>query len=118
MPLSIDIRTIARVRAVAWEYGEWGIAWETKDGRRGSQRIGSRSDAEAIVLAVIGGGLQPAPAVKAKTMPSAAIWRTEQGPARPRPHASQIIRVAAARPVGRFIGRQSLAHAQKLDAFR
>ena len=60
MPLSIDIRTIARVRAVAWEDGEWGIVWETRDGRRGSERIGSRSDAEAIVIAVIGGGLQPA----------------------------------------------------------
>ena len=55
MPLSIDIRTIARVQVVAWEDGEWGIVWETKDGRRGSERIGSRLDAEAIVLAVIGG---------------------------------------------------------------
>ena len=75
MPLSIDIRTIARVQVVAWEDGEWGIVWETKDGRRGSERIGSRLDAEAIVIAVIGGGLQPASAVTAKTPPRAAVWR-------------------------------------------
>jgi hypothetical protein len=55
VPLSIDIRTIARVQVVAWEDGEWGVVWETRDGRRGSERIGKRSDAEAIVLAVIGG---------------------------------------------------------------
>jgi hypothetical protein len=53
--LSIDISTIARVQVVAWEDGGWGIVWEAKDGRRGSQRIGSRSDAEAILVAVIRG---------------------------------------------------------------
>ena len=55
MPLSIDMRAIARVQVVAWEDGEWGIVWETRDGQRGSEHIGSRSDAEAIVLAVIRG---------------------------------------------------------------
>ena len=75
MPLTIDMRTIARVQVVAWEDGEWGIVWETKDGRRGSERIGSRLDAEAIVIAVIGGGLQPASAVTFKTPPRAAVWR-------------------------------------------
>jgi hypothetical protein len=62
VPLSIDIRTIARVQVVAWEDGEWGIVWETRDGQRGADRIGKRADAEAIVLAVIGGGLRPASA--------------------------------------------------------
>ena len=52
MPLTIDMRTIARVQVVAWEDGEWGIVWETKDGQRGADRIGKRADAEAIVLAV------------------------------------------------------------------
>jgi len=37
MPLSIDIRTIARVQVVAWEDGEWGIVWETRDGQRGAE---------------------------------------------------------------------------------
>jgi hypothetical protein len=69
VPLSIDIRTIARVQVVAWEDGEWGIVWETRDGQRGADRIGKRADAEAIVLAVIGGGLRPASAVTAKTPP-------------------------------------------------
>ena len=55
MPLSIDMRAIARVQVVAWEDGEWGIVWETRGGQRGSEHIGSRSDAEAIVLAVIRG---------------------------------------------------------------
>jgi hypothetical protein len=55
VPLSIDIRTIARVQVVAWEDGGWGIVWETRDGQRGADRIGKRSDAEAIVIAVIGG---------------------------------------------------------------
>ena len=56
VPLSIDIRTIARVQVVTWEDGEWGIVWETPtEGQRGSERIGSRLDAEAIVLAVIRG---------------------------------------------------------------
>ena len=36
MPLSIDMRAIARVQVVAWEDGEWGIVWETRDGQRGS----------------------------------------------------------------------------------
>jgi hypothetical protein len=71
VPLSIDIRTIARVQVVAWEDGEWGIVWETRDGQRGADRIGKRADAEAIVLAVIGGGLRPASAVTAKTPPRA-----------------------------------------------
>ena len=66
MPLSIDKHTIARVQVVAWEDGEWGVVWETRDGRRGSERIGKRSDAEAIVLAVIGGDFnQPAGMAKA-----------------------------------------------------
>ena len=71
MPLSIDMRTIARVQVVAWEDGEWGIVWETRDGQRGADRIGKRADAEAIVLAVIGRGLRPASAVTAKTPPHA-----------------------------------------------
>ena len=49
------MRAIARVQVVAWEDGEWGIVWETRGGQRGSEHIGSRSDAEAIVLAVIRG---------------------------------------------------------------
>jgi hypothetical protein len=57
VPLSIDMRTIARVHVVAWEDREWGVVW---DGRRGADRIGKRSDAEAIVLAVIRRGLKPA----------------------------------------------------------
>ena len=60
MPLSIDIRTIATVQVVAWEDGEWGVVWETRDGRRRADRIGKRSDAEAIVLAVIRRGFKPA----------------------------------------------------------
>ena len=44
MPLSIDMRTIARVQVVAWEDGEWGIVWETKDGQRGADRIGKRAE--------------------------------------------------------------------------
>jgi hypothetical protein len=71
MPLSIDMRTIARVQVVAWEDGEWGIVWETRDGRRGADRIGKRSDAEAIVLAVIGQGLQASVGDMAKTLPPA-----------------------------------------------
>ena len=71
VPLSIDMRAIARVQVVAWEDGEWGIVWETKDGQRGADRIGKRADAEAIVLAVIGGGLRPESAITAKTPPRA-----------------------------------------------
>ena len=68
MPLSIDMRTIARVHVVAWEDREWGVVW---DGRRGADRIGKRSDAEAIVLAVIGQGLQASAGDMAKTLPPA-----------------------------------------------
>ena len=81
MPLSIDMRAIARVQVVAWEDGEWGIVWETRDGQRGADRIGKRADAEAIVIAVIGGGLQPASAVVAK--PPAIVPRRRVRPWRP-----------------------------------
>jgi hypothetical protein len=76
--LSIDMRTIARVQVVAWEDGEWGVVWETRDGRRGADRIGNRSDAEAIVLAVIGRDFKPALAVVPETpiLPSCGGRRT------------------------------------------
>ena len=55
--------------------GNGGVVWETRDGRRGADRIGKRSDAEAIVLAVIRRDFKPPSAVMARTPPPAAAWR-------------------------------------------
>ena len=47
--LSIDTRKVVKAKVVPLEPGEYGVAWETDDGQQGADRIGQKSEAEAIV---------------------------------------------------------------------
>jgi hypothetical protein len=51
MGLSVDTRRIVGAKVVLWEKakGEFGIAYETTDGQSGADRIGTKSQAQAIV---------------------------------------------------------------------
>ena len=47
--LSVKLREIASAEVVPWEKDEYGIAYVTKEGRHAADRIGPKSDAEALV---------------------------------------------------------------------
>jgi hypothetical protein len=47
--LSVDTRKIVWAKVISWEEGEWGIAWKAGDGYQGMDRIGTKSDAQAVV---------------------------------------------------------------------
>jgi len=51
MTLSVDVRKIATARVVIWDTDEdlYGVDYETLDGSTGSDLIGTRAEAEAIV---------------------------------------------------------------------
>ena len=49
MALSVDTRKVVKAELVPWGPGQWGVAWETGDGKHGADHIGIRSDAEKIV---------------------------------------------------------------------
>jgi hypothetical protein len=53
MPLSLKAADIVRAQIIPWEAedGEFGIAWELKDGRSGADRVGSRDDCELLMAA-------------------------------------------------------------------
>lgn len=48
MALDLNIEVV-EARVIPWEQGGWGISYRTRDGFEGCNRVGSRSDAEALV---------------------------------------------------------------------
>ena len=52
MALSVDTRKVMRAKVVPWEQGQWGVAWETSDGRQGADFIGSQEQAQATVAGI------------------------------------------------------------------
>ena len=51
MALSVDIRRIVWAEVAPWEIDrdEWGINWERDDGYQGSDRIGTKAEAQRII---------------------------------------------------------------------
>ena len=51
MSLSTDLHRIKRIALVRLSPGNagYGVAWTRDDGRRGSERIGTRAQAEAVL---------------------------------------------------------------------
>lgn len=50
--LSVELDEIVKAEVIPWEDDVFGVAYTTKDGRKGSDRIGARSEAEAVVRRV------------------------------------------------------------------
>ena len=51
MALSVDIRRIVWAEVTPWEIDrdEWGVNWKRDDGYQGSDRIGTKAEAQRIV---------------------------------------------------------------------
>jgi hypothetical protein len=48
--MAIDLNIhVVDAKVIPCERGEWGISYRTDDGYHGSERVGSRSQAEALV---------------------------------------------------------------------
>jgi hypothetical protein len=58
MPMNLNIRVV-EAKIVPWEAGEWGISYRTSDGYEGSDRVGSKSEAEAMVRRLTMGNASP-----------------------------------------------------------
>jgi hypothetical protein len=51
--MAIDLNIhVVEAKVIPCEHGEWGISYRTDDGYHGSERVGSRSEAEALVRRV------------------------------------------------------------------
>ena len=57
MPLSVDPRKIVKASVIPWEAEQklYGIAYETGAGWHGTEKIGTRAEAEAVLRSI---GLQ------------------------------------------------------------
>jgi hypothetical protein len=54
VPLSVDTRKIVKAEVVPWETEiGYGIAWETVDGEEGCNWIGTKAEAEKIVMDIV-----------------------------------------------------------------
>lgn len=69
MSLSTDLHRIKRIALVRLspEEAGYGVAWTRDDGRRGSERIGTRAQAEAVLQDL--GARQEAPTILDELLP-------------------------------------------------
>jgi len=50
--LTVNEQDIVQAEVVPWEMGEFGVSYVTRDGTQGTDQIGSKAEAEAIVQRV------------------------------------------------------------------
>jgi hypothetical protein len=60
MALDLNIEVV-EATVIPWEQGGWGISYRTRDGFEGCNRVGSRSDAEALVRRLRRDNTAPSP---------------------------------------------------------
>ena len=53
MALNVDMRTIVHAEVIPWEVDrdQYGVAYETSDGRKGASKIGTKAEAESVLRA-------------------------------------------------------------------